>query len=63
MANCNELFHEYNSTIRLSDDKRIELIGVRDNLRGRIQAGYQIVTKGIRLLFLNRLKIEFLTLT
>ncbi|MBL7857638.1 MAG: hypothetical protein JNM57_08105 [Cyclobacteriaceae bacterium] len=55
MANCNELFHEYNSTIRLSDDKRIELIGVRDNLRGRIQTGYQIVAEN----FNHRHQLEF----
>jgi Cyclic GMP-AMP synthase DncV-like, nucleotidyltransferase domain len=55
MANCNQLFHVYNNTIRLSDDKRIELLGVRDNLRGRIQTGYQIVTEN----FSHRHQLEF----
>lgn len=46
MANCNEIFHTYNGSIRLPDDKRTELIGVRDELRGRMLTGYQVVSKG-----------------
>jgi len=45
MANCNSIFHDYNNQIRLSDDKRIELIKVRDNLRLRMNEGYLIVSK------------------
>ncbi|KAB1064089.1 cyclic GMP-AMP synthase DncV-like nucleotidyltransferase [Salibacter halophilus] len=37
MANCNELFKHYNSTIKLSDDKRELLRQVRDNLRDRMK--------------------------
>jgi hypothetical protein len=46
MANCNEIFHTYSGSIRLPDEKRIELIGVREELRGRMLTGYQIVSKG-----------------
>lgn len=45
MANCNSLFKEYNSIIRLSDKKRQELILVRDSLRTRLRTGYEIVVK------------------
>lgn len=41
MANCNELFSKYNGIIRLSDDKRKELMLVRDHLRGRIQQRHE----------------------
>lgn len=48
MANNNSLFHTYNGIIRLSDDKRLELLRVRDNLRTRLKSGYQIVSKGFK---------------
>lgn len=37
MANLHTVFSKYNQIIRLSDDKRTELILVRNNLRSRIQ--------------------------
>lgn len=46
MANSNSLFHTYNSIIKLSDEKRLELVKVRDNLRVRLKTGYQIVSGG-----------------
>ncbi len=55
MSNCNELFHNYNNTIRLSEDKRAKLIEVRDNLRRRIQSGYQIVAES----FNHRHQLDF----
>jgi hypothetical protein len=48
MANSNSLFHTYNGIIKLSDNKRIELLRVRDNLRTRIKTGYQIVSQGFK---------------
>lgn len=45
MANCNLLFHSYNGIIRLSDDKRVELLKVRDELRLRVRNGYDIISK------------------
>lgn len=45
MANCNILFIEYNSIIRLSDEKRQELLEARNNLRIRLKQGYLIVSK------------------
>lgn len=44
MANTHFIFQEYNRAIRLSDEKRSELILVRDNLRSRLQTGYSIVS-------------------
>ncbi len=37
MANCDNLFQQFNSTIRLSDEKRTLLRTVRDELRSRMQ--------------------------
>lgn len=37
MANLHSVFSSYNQIVRLSDDKRTELIHVRNNLRSRIQ--------------------------
>ncbi len=48
MANCNTLFQEYNTIIRLPDNKRQELIIVRDNLRTRLRDGYLIVSHGFK---------------
>lgn len=45
MANCNLLFHSYNDIIRLSDDKRTELLKIRTELRARVKQGYEIVSK------------------
>jgi hypothetical protein len=42
MANCHNLFQDYNSKIKLSDRKREELITVRDDLRARIVNGYNL---------------------
>lgn len=41
MANLQTVFTEYNRTIRLSDNKRKELILVRNNLRSRVQKRHQ----------------------
>lgn len=41
MANLHDVFSKYNGIIRLSDDKRRELILVRDNLRIRIQRRHE----------------------
>ncbi len=40
MANCHELFQHYNRAIKLSDEKRVILIDVRDSLRKRIKGNY-----------------------
>ena len=40
MANCHELFQHYNRTIKLSDEKREMLIGVRESLRKRMKENY-----------------------
>lgn len=47
MANCHNLFQDYNSKIRLSDTKRNELIIVRNNLRSRITDGYNVINDSI----------------
>ena len=44
MANCHNQFQEYNQKIRLSDNKRNELILVRDSLRKRVLEGYAYVS-------------------
>ena len=44
MANCHGMFLEYNQKIRLSDEKRTELITARDNLRERIRNGFGLVS-------------------
>lgn len=38
MANLHSVFSEYNRIIRLSDDKRAELMQIRDNLRARVMS-------------------------
>ena len=43
MANCNSLFLEFNKTIRLDDDRRVNLREKRNNLRGRIKDGLKKV--------------------
>lgn len=43
MANCNELFNEFNKTVRLTDERRITLRDRRDDLRNRVRGGYDIV--------------------
>ena len=45
MANCNTLFVEFNKTIRLDPDRRENLKEKRDNLRKRINGGFNIVRK------------------
>lgn len=42
MANCNEQFRDFNSKIKLSDEKREELLMARNNLRERMTGGYSI---------------------
>lgn len=49
MANCNQLFSTYNQIIRLADQKRLELLQVRDNLRSRLQTGYASVSRQFNL--------------
>jgi hypothetical protein len=49
MANCNDSFLNYNKEIRLTDDKRSELIVVRDNLRTRVKHGYDLVSPLLRI--------------
>ncbi|HEY1056669.1 MAG TPA: CBASS cGAMP synthase, partial [Emticicia sp.] len=46
MANCNELFKVFNSSIRLSDEKRQILREVRNTLRTRMQGRYLNIPKG-----------------
>ncbi len=41
MANCNNLFQEFNKTIRLDKDRRITLKERRDSLRDRINSGFK----------------------
>lgn len=55
MANCNSLFQTYNGIIRLSDGKRSQLIGVRNNLRKRMAEGYLIVSKE----FIHKHNLDF----
>ncbi|HYC83654.1 MAG TPA: hypothetical protein VEB86_00470 [Chryseosolibacter sp.] len=50
MANCNRLFTDYNRIIRLSDQKRVELIQVRDNLRSRLRTGYVSISHRFNLM-------------
>ncbi|GMN11366.1 hypothetical protein MTsPCn9_10270 [Croceitalea sp. MTPC9] len=45
MANCNTLFLSFNKSIRLDDDRRINLREKRDNLRKRIKGGFGEVRK------------------
>jgi hypothetical protein len=45
MANCHEIFKNYNKQIRLTDDKRNELTIFRDNLRSRILDGYNLTLR------------------
>ena len=40
MANCDEIFSEFNRIIRLDDDKRINLKEKRNNLRDRVLDGF-----------------------
>lgn len=47
MANCHNLFQEYNGKIRLSDAKRQELLAVRDSLRSRVKDGYNLVSRSM----------------
>jgi hypothetical protein len=51
MANIDRLLKEYSTIIRLSDDKRRELILVRDNLRSRLKTGYAKVTEQLNVHF------------
>jgi len=55
MANSNDSFINYNKEIRLTDDKRNELILVRDNLRSRVMQGYGFVKPYVTI----QNKIEF----
>jgi hypothetical protein len=48
MANLNSIFLEFNKRIRLPEDKRTELITVRDNLRQRIYTGFRFVWQKVR---------------
>lgn len=41
MANCHELFQQYNNKIKLPDDKRSVLIIVRESLRKRMKLNFQ----------------------
>ena len=43
MANCNNLFTEFNKSIKLSDERRQKLRDKRNDLRRRIEGGYSIV--------------------
>lgn len=43
MANCNNLFSEFNKTIRLTNDRRVTLREKRNDLRNRINGGYDVV--------------------
>lgn len=45
MANCNNLFQEFNKTIRLDDDRRVNLREKRNNLRERIKNGFSEVQR------------------
>lgn len=40
MSDCHEIFQRYNTTIKLSDDKRGVLKGIRDMLRARINTNF-----------------------
>lgn len=40
MANCHNLFEEFNSKIRLDDDKRVNLRAKRNTLRDKIKLGF-----------------------
>lgn len=44
MANCNELFKAYNSTIRLNEEKRIILKSVRNSLREKMNSRFNLIT-------------------
>jgi len=43
MANCHELFHQYNQKIKLSDEKRAVLITVRESLRRRMNLNFKSI--------------------
>ena len=43
MANCNNLFFEFNKNIRLDKDRRIKLREKRNDLRNRINGGFSII--------------------
>ena len=43
MANCHDLFKQYNQRIRLDDSRRSLLISTRDRLRKRMQYGYSLL--------------------
>jgi hypothetical protein len=43
MANCNNLFFEFNKSIRLDNDRRIKLREKRNDLRKRINGGFDII--------------------
>jgi len=51
MPNLHEVFSEYNKVIRLSDDKRQELIQSRNELRTRIMARHQMVKDSEQLVY------------
>lgn len=55
MANCHNLLQDYNGKIKLSDEKRRELLAVRDDLRARIKNGYNLFSHSIA----NYHNIEF----
>jgi hypothetical protein len=48
MANCHKLFQHYNSAIRLTDDKRVTLMAVRDSLRKRMHSNYLMIPEDER---------------
>jgi hypothetical protein len=43
MANCKNLFFEFNQSIKLTDERRQKLRDKRNDLRSRIKGGYSIV--------------------
>jgi len=55
MANCHELFQHYNRAIKLTDEKRITLVSVRDSLRKRMKTNYFQIASLER----KNLEIEF----
>jgi len=40
MANCHDLFQHFNCAIKLTDEKRVILMNVRDSLRKRMEGNY-----------------------
>src|SRR3990167_1069570 len=43
MANCNGLFRDFNKEIRLDNNRRVTLREKRNDLRQRINVGYDVV--------------------